>query len=148
MSKSTDKRFEHVNKLFDELLGRVEDWPGGEVDQFLADAGVDIEVASRSLYERISDLAGTYRGRNQNIPDPIAEFLQQTRPVDLPTQDQEVARTAARKWIARLRRPKPQFADLQVAYAFRNKKDQLSSKDRAILEDLEAKLKNRNRGNR
>jgi len=67
------------------------------------------------------------------------------RPADLPTSDPEMAKSVARKWIADLRRPKPQFGAPQVAYAFRNKKEQLASKDQAILEGLEAKLKSRKR---
>lgn len=146
MSKSTDKRFDEFNKLLDDLVGPVEDWPNREVDQFLADAGLDIEATSRKLYERVSEIAGTYLARNQNVPDPIAEFLRQMRPADLPTQDPEVAKIAAQKWIVNLLRPKPQFTAPQVVYAFQNKKEQLAAKDRAILEDLEAKLKSRKRG--
>lgn len=145
MSKSNDKRFEAVNKLFEDLLGPVEDWSDHDVDQFLADAGVDIDAASRSLYERVSEIAGTYREKNQDIPQPIAEFLRQMRPADLPTSDPEIAKTAARKWIANLRRSKPQFGAPRVAYAFRNKKEQLTSKDQAILDGLEARLKSRKR---
>lgn len=143
MSKSADKRFEEVNKLLEDLLGPVENWSDREVDQFLADAGVDTAAASRSLYERVSEIAGSYRAKNQDIPIPIVECLRQMRPPDLPTSDPEVAKSAARKWIANLRRPKPQFATPQVAYAFRNKKAGLASKDQAILESLEAKLKSR-----
>ena len=146
MSKSTDKRFEEFNKLLDDLLGPVEDWPNREVDQFLADAGVDIQATSRKLYARVNEIAGTYRARNQNVPDPIAEFLRHTRPADLPSQDPEVAKSAAHKWIADLLKPKPQFTAPQVVFAFRNKKEQLGVKDRAILDDLEAKLKGRKRG--
>lgn len=146
MSKSTDKRFEEINKLLDDLLGPVEEWPNREIDQFLADGGVDIEATSQKLYERVNEIAGTYRAGNQNVPGPIAEFIRQMRPADLPTQDPEVAKSAAQKWIANLLRPKPQFAAPEVAYAFRNKKEQLAAKDQAILEDLAAKLKSRKRG--
>ena len=148
MSKSTGKRFEEVNKLLEDLLGPVEGWSDREVDQFLADAGVDAEAASRSLYDRVNDIAGTYRAKNQDVPQPIVEFLRQMRPADLPTSDPEVAKSAARKWIANLRRPKPEVAAAQVAYAFRNKKEQLASKDQAILESLEAKLKSRKRSDK
>ena len=143
MSKSMDKRFDEFNNLFDDLLGPVEGWSGAEVDQSLADAGIDIGAADRALYDRVSEIAGAYRERNQNVPDQIAEFLRQMRPVDLPTSDPEVAKNAARKWIASLRKPKPSSVTPQVAFAFRNKKEQLGSKDRAVLESLEAKLKNR-----
>lgn len=145
MSKSTDKRFEELNKLLEDLLGPVEDWSDREVDQFLADAGVDTEATSRSLYDRVSQIAGSYRAKNQDVPMPIVEFLRQMRPPDLPTSDPEVAKSAARKWIANLRRPKPQFGTEQVAYAFRNKKEQLASKDQTVLEKLEAKLRSRKR---
>ena len=145
MSKSTDRRFENFNKLFDDLLGSVEGWSGPEVDQFLVDAGVDIDAASRALYERVSEIAGAYHAKNQNVPDQVAEFLRQMRPVELPTSDPEIAKSAARKWIAGLRRPKTSFVAPQVAYSFRNKKAHLGSKDRAVLEGLEAKLKNRKR---
>jgi hypothetical protein len=145
MSKSTDKRFEAINRLLENLLGPVEDWTGDELDQFLAKAGVDMDAASRNLYDRVNDIAGGYRGRNEDIPQPVAELLRQMRPPDLPTSDPEVAKTAARKWIVNLRRPKPQVAVAQLAYAFRNKKAQIASKDKAVLEDLETKLKNRKR---
>ena len=145
MSKSSDKRFEKFSKLIDDLLGPVEEWPQREVDQYLADAGVDMDSATRTLYERVSEIAGTYRGRNENVPGPVSELLQQMRPVDLPTSDPEASKRAARNWIANLRRPKPQISAPQIAYAFRNKKERLTAKDRAVLEDLEARLKGRTR---
>jgi hypothetical protein len=145
MSKSEDKRHEAANKLLDELLGPVEGWEDTELDQFLADAGVDIDAASRAIFERVSDIAATYRKKNQDIPVPVAEFLKQMRPPDLPTADPEVAKRSARKWIASLRRPRPAPGTMQVAYAFRNKKEKLGPKDRAILDGLEAKLRDRKR---
>jgi hypothetical protein len=146
MSKSTDKRFEEINKLFDDLLGAVEDWQSQDIDQFLADAGVDIAAANQKLYERVSEIAGTYRARNENVPEPIVEFLGQMRPIDRLPQDSQAAKSAARKWIATRLRPKPQLNVPQVVYSFRNKKDHLSIKDQAFLEVLEARLKNRRQG--
>ena len=145
MSKSEDKRFEAFNKTFDDLIGAVEDWPERDLNQFLADAGMDMDDAERVLYERVSKIAGTYNARNENIPTPIAEFMRQMRPISLPTKDPDVARNAARRYVARFRRPKPSFTTSEVAYAFRNKKDELGAKDRAVLEELETKLKNRQR---
>jgi len=145
MSKSTDRRFEEFNKLFDDLLGPIEDWSGSDVDRFLADAGVDIDAASRALFDGVSEIACTYRAKNQNVPEPVAELLRQLRPVELSTSDPEVAKNAARRWIASLRQPKVSFVGPQVAFAFRNKKDELGSKDRAVLEGLEAKLRDRKR---
>jgi 3'-phosphoadenosine 5'-phosphosulfate sulfotransferase (PAPS reductase)/FAD synthetase len=145
MSKSNDKRFEEFNKLFDDLLTPVQDWSRAEVDQFLSDAGVDIEAANHALYERVSEIAGTYRAKNQDVPGPVAELLRQLRPVGRPTSDPDVAKSAARKWIASLRRPKSSFVPLQVAHAFQNKKGELGSKDRAVLESMEAKLRDRKR---
>ena len=145
MSKSQDKRFEEFNKLFDDLLAPVEDWSGPEVDQFIADAGIDIDAANHALYERVSEIAGTYRANNQDIPDPVAELLRQLRPIDLLTGDPAVAKNAARRWIASLRRPTSSFVPLQVAHAFQNKKGELGSKDRAVLERMEAKLRDRKR---
>jgi hypothetical protein len=147
MSKAEDKRFEAFNKIFEELLGSVDDWADRDVNQFLADAGVDMNDAERVLYARVSDIAGTYNARNQNIPQPIAEFLKQMRPIDLPTRDPEVARNAARKWVASLRRPTPSIAAPEVVYAFRNKKEGLGAKDRDVLQRLEDKLKTRKRTN-
>lgn len=145
MSKSRDEHFEEFNKLFDDLLGPVEDWSGPEVDQFLADSGVDIDASNRALYERVSEIAGRYRDKNQDIPDPVAELLRQLRPLDLPANDPVVAKSAARKWIASLRRPKSSLGPLQVAHSFQNKKGELGSKDRAVLEEMEAKLRDRKR---
>jgi len=143
MPKSEDKWHEETNKLFDDLLGPVESWSVAEVDQFLADVGVDVDAASRAIFERVSDIAAMYRQKNQDVPSPVGELLKQMRPADLPTADPEVAKRSARKWIADLRRPKPRLAAPQVAFAFRNRKEQLGSKDQAILEGLEAKLRNR-----
>jgi hypothetical protein len=145
MSKSKDKRFEEFNKLFDDLLAPIEEWSGQEVDQFIADAGIDIDAASNALFERVSEIAGTYRAKNQDVPDPVTELLRQLRPVDLPTSDPDVAKSAARKWIASLRRPKSLFVPLQVAHAFQKKKGELGSKDRSVLENMEAKLRDRKR---
>jgi 3'-phosphoadenosine 5'-phosphosulfate sulfotransferase (PAPS reductase)/FAD synthetase len=145
MSKSKDKRFEEFNKLFDDLLAPIEEWSGQEVDQFIADAGIDIDAASNALFERVSEIAGTYRAKNQDVPDPVTELLRQLRPVDLPTSDPDVAKSAARKWIASLRRPKSLFVPLQVAHAFQKKKVELGSKDRSVLENMEAKLRDRKR---
>lgn len=145
MSKSNDGRFDAVNRMFEELLGPIEDWSKSDVDQFLADAGVDLDAASRSLFTRVSEIAARYREKNQAVPQPIANLLRQFRPVDLATSDPEVAKSAARKWIANLRRPKPQFGAPQLAYAFRNKRAELTPKDQEILDSLEAKLKSRKR---
>jgi len=146
MSKSIDERFEAINKLLDDLLGPAEKWPDRDVDQFLADAGVDMDAASRRLFEQVSRIAGTYRERNQDIPEPVAELLRQMRPIDLATSDPEVAKSAARSWIAKLRRPAPQFGAPQIAYAFRNRKESLAAKDQAVLEALEKKLRARKGG--
>jgi hypothetical protein len=81
-----DKRFEEVNTLLEDRLGPVENW-SDEVDQFLADASVNRKAARRSLYECVSEIAGSYRARNQEIPIPIVEFLRQIRPSDLSTSD-------------------------------------------------------------
>lgn len=147
MSKAEDKRFEAFNKIFDELLGSADDWADRDVNQFLADAGIDMNDAERVLYARVSDIAGAYNARNQNVPQPIAEFLKQMRPIDLPTRDPEVARNAARKWVASLRRPTPSLAAPEVVYAFRNKNEELGAKDRDVLQRLEDKLKTRKRTN-
>lgn len=145
MSKSRDDHFEEFNKLFDDLLGPVEDWSGSEVEQFLADSGVDIDASNRVLYERVSEIAGRYRDKNHDIPDPVAELLRQLRPLDLPTNDPVVATRSARKWIASLRRPKSSLVPLQVGHSFKNKKGELGAKDRAVLDEMEAKLRDRKR---
>lgn len=75
MPKSEDKRHEETNKLFDDLLGPLESWSALEVDQFLADAGVDVDAASKALFERVSDIAATYRRKNQDVPAPVGELL-------------------------------------------------------------------------
>ena len=145
MSKSTDKRHQEFDKLFDELLGPLEAWSSAELDSVLADAGVDVEASDRVMFERVSEIAASYRERNRDVPGPVAEFLRQMRPAELPTHDSETAKTSARKWIAKLRRPTPMLGAPQVAYAFRNKKDQLTPRDRAVLDALETRLRNRQR---
>lgn len=145
MSKSTDKRYEEIERLLEELLGPVEDWSTAELDRALADAGVDVDVADRELFERVSRIAGSYRQNNRDVPGPVAEFLRQMRPADLPTRDATTDRMSARNWITRLRRPRPTLDSLQVAYSFRNKKDELAPKDRAVLDALETKLRSRKR---
>ena len=145
MSKSTDKRFQTLDKLFDELLGPLEGWSRAELDGVLADAGVDLEATDRVIFERVSEIAGSYRQRNRDVPSPVADFLRQMRPAELLTGDGETAKMSARKWIARLRRLAPIVGTPEFAYAFRNKKDQLTPKDRALLDALENKLRNRKR---
>lgn len=146
MSKTTDRQFERLNKLLDDLLAPVESWSAQEVDQFLVDSGVDLDAANRALYERVSEVAGTYRIKNQDIPSPVVALLSQLRPLDLPTSDPEVAKKAARSWIEKVRRPRSSFLSPEVTYAFRNQKNELVAKDRAVLERMEATLLNRKPG--
>jgi hypothetical protein len=145
MSQSNDKRFDEFNKLVDDLLTPVEDWPSTDVEQFLADAGTDMEAVNRDLYDRVDEIAGSYRAKNHNVPDPIAGLLRQLRPIDRPTSDPDLVKNAARNWIVNLRRPKSSFASVQLAHAFQNKMGALGSKDRAVLESMEAKLRDRKR---
>jgi len=145
MSKSSDKQHEEIDKLLNELLGPVEDWSSAELDRVVVDAGVDIETTDRELFERVSGIAALYRQNNRDVPGPVAEFLRQMRPSDLPTHDATAAKMSARKWIARLRTPALALGPCQVAYSFRNKKDELAPKDRAVLDALETKLRNRKR---
>jgi hypothetical protein len=147
MAKSTDKRFEAMNKMLDDLLGPVEEWSDRDVDKFLADAGVDMDVANRTLFDRVSGIASTYRARNQDVPAPIVDLLRQMRPVEIAAPDPETAKNVARKWISRLRRPTSQLGAPQIAYAFRNKRHALAPKDQAVLDALEEKLKTRKGGN-
>lgn len=140
MSKSADRQFEAFNELLGDLLGPSEDWTTEELDEFLTDAGVDMQAASRNLYERVSEIAGSYHAKNQNVPLPVADLLRQMRPIDVPLRDRKEALGVARKWIAHLRRARPQIAQLQLAHAFRNKRDRLTVGDREVLDRLEARL--------
>ena len=145
MSKSADERYKTIQQLLDRLLGPVDEWSRTDLDRAVADAGIDVDETDRKAFERVSEIAASYRQGNRDVPRPVAEFLRQMRPTDLPAHDAPTAKASAQRWIARLRRPSAASAPPQVAYAFRNKKDQLDSKDRAVLEGLEAKLRSRMR---
>lgn len=142
MSKSAEKQFEAFNALLGDLIGHTEEWTAQELDEFLTDAGVDMQATSRKLYERVGEIAGSYHAKNQNVPLPVANLLRQMRPIDVPLRDPKEAIGVARKWIASLRQARPQVASLHVAHAFRNRRDQLTSSDLEVLDRLERKLLN------
>ena len=144
MAKSLDKRFERYEQLLTNLLGSIDDWTAEELDQFLAEAGVDGDQLQRRLYNSVNEIAGSHRVANRNVPAHVADFLRQMRPVDLPTSDPEVAQSVARAWVQRLLGGRgPLLAEPQVAHAFRNRQGELAPEDRVLLERLEAKVQQR-----
>lgn len=140
MSKSSDKQFAAFSEDLEGLVGPVEDWSGEELNQFLVDAGVDMQTATRKLYDRVGEIAGSYNAKNQNVPVPVANLLRQMRPIDAPLRDPAEAKGRARKWIAHLRGARQQVGAPQVAHAFRNRREQLTAGDQEILRQIEAKL--------
>lgn len=74
-------------------------------------------------------------------PAHVQDFLVQLRPSDLPSADPGTIATAARKVIDKLLN-RPLSSQPEVAFAYRDKKGELSEKDAALLERLVERLKN------
>jgi hypothetical protein len=143
MKKTSDD--EQVNAIFktiDALVGPIEEWDARDVDDTLAKAGIDVDSVSKRLFEMASDLAGQYRVRNEDVPRHLQDFLQQTRPPELPTSDPDTVMQSAKRWVDNLFKPKPAPATLEVVYSFRGNDQELDTKDQDFLDRLGERVKN------
>jgi hypothetical protein len=138
------KRDDRFDRLFDsgeQVLGPVEEITVDDVTEMLEESGIDTEALSRRMYEKLTDLAGRYYSKNQDVPVQVAQALDQFRPADIPTSDPATAAQRARQLVAKLLAPRPAARALEVGYSFRNRKGELSSEDNAILESIAEKLR-------
>jgi hypothetical protein len=138
------KRDDRFDRLFDsaeEVLGPIEEMTGDDVTEMLEESGIDTEALSRRMYERLSEVAGRYYSKNQDVPVQLAQALNEFRPADTHTSDPETAAERAKQWVAKLLAPKPAARRLEVGYSFRNRKGELSGQDSDVLESLAEKLR-------
>lgn len=133
--------FDELLDLTDAVLGSVEELDSDELDRSTVELDDEMDSLKRNLYEVASRLRGHYWSRNSDVPGHLADFLQQVRPLDLPSSDPTVEAAAVRKWIDNLLRRRPDAGDAEVAMAFRDQKGDLSADDTALLKDLSARLK-------
>jgi len=136
-----DGRFDRLFDSAEEVLGPIEEMTVDDVTEMLEESGIDTEALSRRMYEKLSEVAGRYYGKNQDVPVQLAQALNEFRPADTPTSDPEIATQRAKQWVAKLLTPKPAARRLEVGYAFRNRKGELSGEDAAVLESLAEKLR-------
>jgi hypothetical protein len=140
MAKRPNDPFENIFELVDKVFGSVEELPSDDLARFLADAGANTDALKRRLYEHAAALRGEYWSRNANPPAHLQDFLRQLRPVDLPSSDPNTIATAARKLVDRLLN-RPLSQQPEVAFAYRDKKGELSEQDAALLDELAERLK-------
>jgi hypothetical protein len=141
MKKPSDEQLNAMVKTIDALVGPVDEWDARDVDEVLAKAGVEADSVSNRLFEKASELAGQYRMHNEDVPRHLQDFLQQTRPPELPTSDPETAMQNAKRWVENLFKPKPAPATLEVVYSFRGNDQDLNTQDQDFLDSLGEKVK-------
>lgn len=136
-----DDRFDRLLDSVDQVLGPIEEMDADDVIDLLEESGIDTDALDRRMYERLSELAGRYHGRNQDVPAQLAQALNAFRPADVPSADPETALQRAKQWVARRVGHLPSARRLEVGYSFRNRKGELSGQDSAVLESLAEKLR-------
>jgi hypothetical protein len=140
MAKRRDDPFDKMFDLVDKMLGPVEELTSEDVARFLTDAGANTDALKRRLYERASELRGEYWARQANPPEHMQDFLRQLRPPDLPSSDPTTIAAAARKLVDRLLNT-PVNAQPEVVFAYRDKKDEITADDWALLDELAKRVK-------
>lgn len=140
MAKRRDDPFDKMFELVDKMFGPVEELTSEDVARFLADAGANTDALKRRLYERASELRGEYWARSANPPEHLQNFLRQLRPPDLPSSDPTTIAEAARKLVDRLLNA-PVSTQPEVVFAYRDKKEQVSKNDSALLDELAERLR-------
>lgn len=140
MAKRRDDPFDKIFELGDDMFGPVEELTSEDVARFLTDAGANTDALKRRLYERASELRGEYWARNAKVPEHLQDFLRQLRPPDLPSSDPTTIATAARKIVDRLLSA-PLSAQPEVVFAYRERKEEVTTDDSALLDELAERLK-------
>lgn len=140
MAKRRDDPFDKMFELVDKMFGPVEELTSEDVARFLTDAGANTDALKRRLYERASELRGVYWARNANVPEHLQDFLRQLRPPDLPSSDPITIAAAARKLVDRLLNA-PVSAQPEVVFAYRDKKEEVTADDSALLDELAERIK-------
>jgi hypothetical protein len=142
MTKNNES-LEALFALADDVFGPVDDLSSIEVRDFLADAQCDTTELKRRLYEKATALRGAFWSRSADAPNHLTDFIQQLRPVDVPTSDPDLQRSSANKWLHHLLNRRPAFDDSTVVYAFRDRDDEVTEGDADLLKQLADRLKNR-----
>src|SRR5262245_27579373 len=141
MSKSKKDPPDPVDAMLEKLLGPVEEMSEAELDELLAEAGIDVQAAARALYEKASDMRAVLWKKNVDVPSHLTSLLGQLRPADLPTSDPDVAQRAAGKWIKNLITARP-AASGELAFAARGRDGDgaLSEHDDQVRRELEREV--------
>ena len=140
MAKRQDDPFDKMFDLLDRMLGPVDEVTSEDVARFLTDTGGNTDALKRRLYERASALRGEYWARSANPPEHLQDFLRQLRPPDLPSSDPATIAAAARKLVDKLLN-KPVSAQPEVVFAYRDKKEEVTAGDSALLDELAERVK-------
>ena len=140
MAKRHDDPFDKMFDLLDKMLGPVDEVTSEDVARFLTDTGANTDALKRRLYERASALRGEYWARSANPPEHLQDFLRQLRPPDLPSSDSTTIAAAARTLVDRLLN-KPVSAQPEVVFAYRDKKEEVTADDSALLDELAERVK-------
>ena len=129
-----------VLEVLDKLLGPVEDMSADELSSTIADAGIDIPSARRSLYVRVSEVRSKLWEKNADVSSDITSLLQQFRPHDLPSSDPKVVQKAAASWLRDLVDRRPPVGAVKFTAAARNLDGTLSDRDLDVMRELEEEL--------
>ncbi len=141
MKKKSKDPSDPAIQMVDKLLGPVEDLSQDELLSTIADAGIDLAAARRTLYEKVSDLRSTLWAKNADVSSDITSLLSQLRPHDLPSSDPKVAAKAAGSWIRDLVDRHVPGGTVEFAVAARNLDGSLSAADQEVMRELEQELK-------
>jgi hypothetical protein len=111
-----------------------------EVRNALREAGSDPEDLRARLHLRARDIANAQRAKGKPAPEYLQRVVDLTAPPEATPKDHKTALTKATSWIKGFTQPAPIISNAQFARAYR-KDGELSKKDEALLDDLEAELR-------
>lgn len=139
---------DHVRKIFKQALDLVErlhpddDLDIEDVRRNLEAAGIDTAKLRIRLHEAASELTRACRIAGKPAPEYLQQVREATAPLEKVPSDPRKAADKMKGWIGSLGKPVRLGSELKVARAYR-KSGTVSESDRAKLDELEDKLKER-----
>lgn len=137
-------------KRFDALTGVANDRDKPALDEDLRECGIDPNQLRKVAYDRIRNIATQkYTSLGKDCPLQMQEALRQLRP-PTPEEEEQSKRSQATSTVQSLLSslkagmasllPSPAPVGLTFAPAFRNKQEELTQKDRDLLNSQQSEL--------
>ena len=139
---------DHVRKIFKQTRDLVErlhpddDLDIDDIRGNLEAAGFDTAKLRIRLHEAASELTRACRRSGKPAPEYLKQVREATAPLEKLPSDPRKATDKMKGWIGSLGKPVWPASELKVARAYR-KSGTVSESDRAKLDELEDKLKER-----